>query len=282
MTIIRDMPEDKYHAHPALGSTDLKRALRSLGHFKYARENPDTNETPAKRDGKILHCCILDPHTFDSRYVVLPEDAPSDLRRFRNAKKPSDDTLHSIAWWDAWEAANPGREIITAPEYERYMRCSDAVRKHPELRGYFDGPGDNELTMMATDPETGLQVKCRFDRRTVIGNFKVGLDPKSCMDARLRAFQRDAASYSYFLSAAYYLDVAAMAGEATDLFLLIAFEKEAPYGVKVYEPDDDSLAYGREQYRKALALIKHAQETDEYPTYDTSIEVLSMPGWAKE
>src|SRR5687768_7626953 len=103
-TIIRGLPDDDYHAHPAFGNSDLKMIrTRSPAHYRYKKDNPEP-ATPAKRDGRILHCAILEPHLFSKKYAVLPADAPADLRRFREAKKPSDDTLAAIAWWDEWTA----------------------------------------------------------------------------------------------------------------------------------------------------------------------------------
>lgn len=287
--IVRGMSDTEYHAHPALGSTDLKNALRSPAHFQANRRAPTEEETAAKRDGKILHTCILEPHTFDAKYAVTPPDAPSDLRRFRNAKTPAADTLASIAWWDAWDATNPGKAIIKADLYESCRRIAEAVRTHPALRGYFDGPdGEAELSMFATDPETGLPVKCRNDWRKIITSYRVVLDMKSCEDARPDPFSRNAFSYGYFLSDAYYTDVNEWAGEPIDLFLLVAFEKEnatlydpGHFPIKVYEASPRGMELGRAQYRKALSLVKHCADMREYPAYDTEVEVLEPPTWAK-
>lgn len=72
------------------------------------------------------------------------------------------------------------------------------------------------------------------------------------------------------------------AGIPLDLFLFIAFEKEDPFGVKVYEMSEDDLEYGRRLYRPALNGYAECLKTGEFPGYDDSIEVLTRPAWAKE
>jgi exodeoxyribonuclease VIII len=291
-TIIRGMPDDQYHRHPAYGSTDLKRALRSPAHMLAAKRAPQV-ETPAKRDGKILHTCILEPQVFDSKYIVLPEDAPArPTDAMREAVKKgtaNDSSVHRVGWWEAWDANNTAKTIITHELYEECRRISEAVREHPELRGFFSAAGgEAEQSVFAIDPETGLAVKCRNDYRIHFPGARIVLDLKSCNVADTEAFQRDAWNYGYFLSAAHYTDVNAWAGEPIDTFMLIAFEKEdatcfdaGHFPLKIYEVGQRGIDIGRAQQRRALALVKHCAEVGEYPAYDTEIEVLDPPSWAK-
>jgi len=281
MPIIEQMDEQEYRSHPSVANSDLTTFRRSPAHLIARRETPD-KVTPAKLDGRALHCAILEPDDFLSRYCVLPADAPKDQRHHRGAAKPAPATLASIDWWDNWTASNGNRIILTAEDYDSKMRVAANVREHPALKAYFDTPGQSEVSLFANDPETGTGVKARPDRIVTIGGYRVMLDPKSTDDARADAFSRSAYTYSYFQQAAFYTDVSCWCGQEIDLFLFIAFEKEAPYGVKVYEVSDDDLEFGRRQYRKALDAYAACVNADEFPCYSTDIEVLTRPAWAKE
>lgn len=281
MTIIFDMPEAEYRAHPAIANSDLTSVRRSPGHLLARRRNPE-EVTPAKLDGRALHTAILEPQLFMQRYCVMPADAPRDLRHHRNAKSPSPDTIASIRWYDDWEAANAGRVTLPADKYERFMAVAENIRSHPDLKPYFDAPGESEVSVFAEDPVTGLSVKCRIDRRVKISNFRIALDPKSTEDPRPDAFSRSAYAYDYFKQCAFYTDVCEWAGEPLDLFLFIAFEKEDPYGIKVYEASQDDIDFGRRQYRRALDTWAECVKNDDFPVYNTGIEVLTRPAYAKE
>jgi exodeoxyribonuclease VIII len=283
MTIIHDMPEAEYHAHSALGNTDIGIIRnRSPAHYIARKAAPD-KDTPAKLDGRALHCAILEPGKFMQRYSVAPSNAPRDLRHLRDAAKPSDSTRASIAWWDNFDAANAGRILLMQDDYDNKMRVADAVREHPELKGYFDAPGgQSEVSVFATDPETGVGVKCRQDYRVQLGGYTVVLDPKSTEDARAANFQKSAWNYNYFQQNAFYTDVSEWADAKIDLFLFIAFEKEAPYGVKVYEVAEQDIEFGRRSYREGLNIAAECYRTGIWPIYDEGIEVLTRPGWAKD
>lgn len=280
--IIRlDVPESEYRAHPYVANSDLSVVRRrSPAHAVVKREEPSP-DTPAKLDGRALHCAILEPNDFARRYCAKPADAPRDLRHHRNAKSPSPDTLFSIRWWDDFEAANAGKIILDQADIDEKLFIADRIRSHPRLRGFFDAPGVNEASLFAHDPETGAGVKARHDRRVVIGGYRVCLDPKSTEDARADAFMRSAYNYDYFQQAAFYTDISEWCGEPLDLFLFIAFEKVRPYAVKVYEVQANELSFGREQYRIALNTWAECVKNNEFPGYDDDIEPLPLPSYAK-
>lgn len=279
--IIFDMPEDAYRADPAIAQSDCAIIARSPAHLLARRRNPE-KVTPAKLDGRALHTAILEPSSFMDRYVVLPEDAPRDLRQHRDAKTKSPSTVASIEFWDAWDADNAGRITMDAADYRLKQATAEAIRTHPELAGYFNAPGNSEVSIFTTDPVTGLRVKARIDRLAMLNNLRFALDPKSTEDAREEAFQRSALAYGYFRQAAFYLDVCEWAGIPLDAFLFIAFEKDDPFGIKVYEVSEDDIEYGRRIYRRALDTWAECVRNNDFPAYDTNISVLTRPRYAKE
>jgi hypothetical protein len=66
-------------------------------------------------------------------------------------------------------------------------------------------------------------------------------------------------------------------------FFFIAVEKEAPFNVEVYELDEESISIGRAAYLADIETYKKCLETDNWHGYteDKSINILSLPKWAK-
>ena len=277
------VPEKTYLDLTHASRSDLQLILRSPAHYYAARRDPDRpvdDNTPAKRAGKILHTCILEPDKFDKRFVVVPEDAP---RRpsitQRNAKNPSGDTLFAIDWWDSFNHNNQDREIIGSDEWDKYHKISKAVRTHPEISGWM-AEGYAEVTIIAKDEETGLLCRARPDFVTALNQMTIMLDLKSAEDARPDAFMKSAWNYGYFHQHIWYRDCFEKAtGAPPDLFLLAPFEKEPPYAVKLYEPAEDSLERASQDNRRALRLLADCLEKNQWPSYSTDIERLHMPAW---
>jgi exodeoxyribonuclease VIII len=282
---VYNMLESEYRAAPAVANSDLKHIRRSPAHYWAARLDPDREpekDTPSRIAGRALHCCILEPHTFAEKFVFVPEDAPKDLRHLRDAKNKGDSTIASIQFWDAFEASVAGRCIIDRATTVIVQHAAERIRNHPELIGYLQ-QGTAEESIFATDPVTGEPVKIRTDWRTELAGMRVIIDLKSTEDARPDPFSRIAYSYGYFAGAAYYCDVHEWAGLGkVDLYLLAAFERDSPNAVKIYEVRDEELQRGRLQYRAALNLFHHCRTNDEWPAYDTAIEPLLFPSWAKD
>lgn len=281
--IYHDVPEETYHALTHASRSDLQLILRSPAHYYAARLDPERapdEDTPAKRAGKILHTCILEPDEFANRFVIVPENAPRRPTSVqRGAKNPSGDTLFAIDWWDSFEASTQGKEIIKSEEWDKYHKISKSVRSHPELAGWM-AEGHSEVTVIAKDPETGLLCRARPDFLTILGELTIMLDLKSAEDARPDAFMKSAWNYGYFHQHIWYRDCFEWAtGAPPDLFLLAPFEKEPPYAVKLYEPAEDSLERARRDNRRALQAMAECLQTGRWPSYPTDIERLHMPAW---
>lgn len=84
--------------------------------------------TDAMNEGSLLDCLLFEPHLLDERFYVIPDDAPrrpSSVQR--NAKKPSDETLKSIAFWDAVEEESKGKITVSPSQMESAKHLSDCV-----------------------------------------------------------------------------------------------------------------------------------------------------------
>ena len=257
-------------------ATGMKHMLRSPAHFKHYIEGEDDKDTPAKTFGRMFHCASLEPDVFAKTYVVLPENAPRDLRRFRDAKKPSVETLTSIEWWDKWEADNRGKVMVSRADYDKSQFMGDSVRAHPVAAGLLAG-GHREVTMRWADEETGIACKLRADLYEP-GEFM--MDLKSCMDASEEGFARAIAGYKYDMQGAHYLDGVRANSDRIKWFIFLACESTAPFVCQPYVLNVDAEERGWKLRQKAIKRQAECLRTGQWPGYSDSIKEISLPTWA--
>jgi hypothetical protein len=92
------------------------------------------------------------------------------------------------------------------------------------------------------------------------------------------------ANYRYHAQEAFYTDGYRFAnpGEFADelSFIFVAVEKEAPFGVAVYELDQEAVNIGRALYKRNLETYVRCRAANEWPAYPNEVQTLSLPKWA--
>jgi exodeoxyribonuclease VIII len=214
--IYAGISNEDYHAGPGISKSGLDLVARSPLHYWQGYLNPrrdQREETAAMRLGTAIHTMILEPDTFRSRYALIPAEAPRRPTVTQlNAKKPSEDTLTAIAWWEEFDARNADKTIISADDYATVQAIAVGVWGSPLAKAIFKG-GVAEQSVFWTDPETGVLCKCRPDWLCEPNPNYAILDLKSAADAGPDGFMRSAYNYGYHRAAAWYLDgVEAAAG----------------------------------------------------------------------
>ena len=249
----------EYHAGPGISCTGLKKIAVSPAHFKYG----DFKQTAAMAMGSATHSAILEPDSFAKQYVTLP--AGKDRRS---------------AEYKALCAAHGTDNVLVSADASQISAMQLAVRANPVANKWlYQEQGRNELSVYAKDPETGILVRCRFDRLLDRG---FSPDLKTTTDASPRGFSNAIAKYGYAFQAAFYLDTYFWAtGQRLESFGFIAVESKAPYNVMCYRLDDESIEVGRGQYRSALNTYANCLETGVYEGYDgASVEqLIGLPNW---
>lgn len=278
----KNIANSAYHGGNGISKSGLDLIGKSPLHYWAAYLDPDRPErveTPAMELGTAIHSAVLEPDKFATDYVVLPADAPRKPTAVqRNAKKPSDDTVAAIMWWDAFNEEHKDRRIIDADDYESIVAIQRNVRNHPAARVLLDG-GEAELSMFWEDSETGVLCKCRPD----FMNYKqnVIVDVKSTEDASPAAFMRSVVNYGYHVQAAWYLDgVKAATGTAPKAFIFAAFEKSRPHATAFYYADPEMIEIGRKLYRERLAVYAQCLASNLWPGYPETLQAISLPVWA--
>lgn len=250
------MTNEEYHAHPAIGSSDLKTILDCPARFRF-RQTQDQEQTDALKFGSAFHAAVLEPDLFISDFAVYP-----NINRLTKAGKKE---------YAEFCEANADKTIIKADQHFDCTQMADKIRR--AIPRAFEDAIAIEQPLFWYDDDTGVHCKCKPDL------FTAGLciDPKTTTDASPEGFSKSVVNYKYHLSAAYYLDGLKANGYDIDKFILVAIEKKEPYLFGTYILDWEFIEAGRELYKQALRIYADCEGSGEWPEYGTT--TLTKPGW---
>lgn len=198
-------------------------------------------QTDAMIFGTLVHAMVLESETVWDSFILLPADAPKKPTSAQiNAKKPSEDTLKQIAWWENFGRIAMGKTIIDADEFARAEKMRDALLKN-RISSYF-------LNRME-HPEYKFEMK--IDNFNFIGfidgyhtkSFK--FDLKVVQDANPKIYQRDAIKNGIHLQAAIY----DMVGNQVPFFVIAI---DHSHNISVNEISPELMAYGKQELSRLL------------------------------
>lgn len=86
--------------------------------------------TKAMDEGTLLDCLLFEPHTFDSRFFVVPGDLKKPTKAQIEAKKPSPETLQQIERYNAIQDQIGDRISITQEQLKESQGIAEAVRNN--------------------------------------------------------------------------------------------------------------------------------------------------------
>ena len=219
------MTFEDYAKIKAINFSTLKEARKSLMHYRYRLANP-IEDTPRLAIGRATHTAVFEPDRFLLDYALFTGS-------IRKGKV-----------WEAFKAANEGRTILKADEYETCLAIRDAVRSHPVAGPALTPPGEAEKVITWIDIRTGLKCKARLDW------YRPGLlcDLKTTTDIDARRFGSLAERMSYHCQMAFYHDGLAALGLDAPLPKIVAVEAAEPHDVAVFAVNEDALWAGQKQY----------------------------------
>jgi hypothetical protein len=271
--IFRNVPADVYHrrALDIVNCGGLKVLIedtpRHYHHFIHS-DDEDIELSDALAFGQALHCAILEPEVFAGSYRFLPKNAPKDLRRFRDADKPSQATLDSIAWWDAWEAETAGELRSLELEDNGFVIAA----------GELIDECEKEVTIYWIDEETGLYCKARADLWAEELSF--GGDLKSCLRASKEAFGRVIFQRFYHVQAAHYCEGFRALGKPLEKFTFFPMEKRAPNVCASYDCTPADWERGFTLRQRAMRTLRRCLDTNTWPGFTRRVEPCPMPAFA--
>jgi len=211
--------------------------------------------------GQALHVAVLEPELFKQDYLLLPEVKDRRASAYKEAVKTHDADL-----------------TLIGHEANYIAGMQESMSNNQTVSARLKAAGRSEVSVITTDPETGVAVRCRFDR---LSDLNEATDLKKTQDARAPAFSRSVANYTYHVQQAFYSDVWEWeTGEKLKDFLFCAVEEKLPHAAMLYQLDDEAVEYGRKLYREALNYYAECLNKDIWPAYSEEVEMLSLPTWA--
>lgn len=277
---------DAYHSGPGVSNTILS-AMADCPAYCYAMHiAPDRPPRPQREwmlTGPLAHCAVLEPHAMESRYVVVPDDAPRRPTKAQlNAKKPSPDSMAAMDWWASFNATTEGREVVSAEQYSATQSQLAAVLAVPELVALLSS-GEAEQSAYWTDKDTGLLCRCRPDWTHPDDAESVTLlDLKTAADVSPDGFAKSMARMGYHRQAAFYSKGYAKAsGKRVNNFIFGAVSKTYPFIAQAYILSAEDMQQGAEEIDELLSLYAHCKQSNSWPTYGNGLVQLAMPAWAR-
>jgi hypothetical protein len=254
---MRSMPFAEYQQIQAVNWSSLKHMERSPKHYQFERV-PPPSETRAMVKGRAGHTAVLEPELFPSEYVVFPGA--------RRAGKE----------WDAFEAANWDRTILSAKEHGAALALAESVRNHPVAGPLLTG-GVSEQVIEWVDEETSLPCKARIDHLKAM----VLTDLKTTATIERRRFQTTAYNLRYHGQTAFYRRGLRAHGIDPEIWL-VAVESAPPFDVAALFVTEDELAVGDELVSRLMLRLVECEATQEWPGSCPNGDRFTLPGWAYE
>jgi len=258
--------EADYHAWNAMSSTVLKLFDRSPAHAREQMLNP-SEETAAKAYGSAIHTAVLEPEEFEKRYILSPFENQRRLKR-------------DAETWAEFDEGRKGRAVLRPSEWEGCHEIQEQVYRHPLASKLLTQAARKELSITWDCPHTGLRCKARLDAFTEYAGWTVAVDVKStASDARRDAWERAVSTFDYHIQAGFYMNGLDVLAPMERRWFWIVFEKDAPYGCRVYEIAEGALRLGRRRADEFMQLYKVCVDSGEWSNYPTELEIAGLPPW---
>ena len=257
------IPADKlsntgYHAKKDhISSSDVKMVhSKSLAHWKAKTYS----SSPVYDMGTAVHAMVLE----DGKGVVRGPE-----------------TRRGKAWTEAYEEAQANDQtLLTAADYDLARNIADSVLFHPVGQRMAGPTTVNEASFFATDPETGLKIKCRpdsyWDAKGVL------YDLKTCQDASPRGVAKDMIAYNYAIQQAFYMHCLEQAGYEASQFVFVHVEKTGGHAVSTNIIHEEYLDWAKGEMHMTLRKIAKANEAQKWDTgWSDQTNVIDLPRWLR-
>lgn len=247
------MPNEVYHAHPAISKSGLDLIHRSPAHYQYGAKRASTR---AMEIGTAIHCAILEPERFTSEYVLLRDVKDRRASEYRKAKE-----VHG------------GEYVLTGSEADNVAGMQESVRSQ-----YAIPVGTAEVSLFAVCEVTGVPVKCRYDLLTDDAH---AIDLKKTQDSSRDAFAKSVYNYRYHVQDAFYRYVYRLVyGRPLESFTFLAVEEQPPHVAMPYTLGEETREIADSEAMQDLARYAECMETNDWPGYERTDEPLEIPAWA--
>jgi len=257
-------PEQQYRADPGVNFSTLKLMARSPAAYRHGY-SADDGDTASRAVLRLIHAAVLEPHTIDRDFFVIPDDV-------RRSPKIT--------------AEAAGRTVVKAADLATAQAMAAAVAAHPVAGPMLARvPADHrEVPIAWVDAPTRLRCKGRLDALDLREWSATVIDLKTVRSCAPREIARMAANMHWHVQAAHYAagvrEVYGLTDDAVDAVLIVV-EQAAPHDVGVYRLTPDGALWAGEVTRRAwLTRLAECAEARTWPGACPAEQELELPGWA--
>jgi hypothetical protein len=239
----------EYYTSPLINASTLKKFTGELDPqiAKHQLLHP-APPSDAMALGSLVHSLIEhEGELNDDEFAV----SPYPNFRTKEARQWKQDMLET------------GKRLVDAATINKAQTMRNAILKQAPS-WMFKGDYEDEKAYY------GDKFKCLVDRAHFTQN--AAIDWKTSSAVSSGQFIRDAIKYGYFLQAAFYLHVTGLKE-----FWFVAVSTVEPYPVWTFKVGPQALAYGKQQWEKALANLESSVGFQA-----GKWEELDAPSWFKD
>lgn len=256
--VIHGLPFDGYKEIDAVNFSTLKNIARSPA--AYLRSKNEDSPTKSMDIGRAAHCKILEPELFEETYVMY-------------------DGTRRGTEWGIFRDDHSDKNILNRTEMNKVIGMAHAARVHPKAGVIFsDSSAMPEVTIVWTDPNTGIKCKARLD--WVQNDCLVDL--KTAKDPHPKHFSRSAENLRYFTQFAFYAHgYHVVTGDRLPM-KCVAVGNSKPYEVVDYALDNSVMNHGNTEFVAMLELLRDCAEANSFPGInEDKTALLIAPDWSK-
>lgn len=266
--IVLGLDEALYHSGPELSSTGAKLILKAPALFRYRMQHPQSSKTEFVV-GTAAHKKVLG---VGAKVAVIPENMLGSNGAIN--------TTEAKAF--VQKARSAGQVPIKQSVADEVDAMAESVLAHREARMLLEQMGDPEVSVFATDPETGVRMRARFDfAPNFIQSDPYFIDLKTIgTSADAETFAKQVADMGYDVQQEHYTHTYGLAtGDFSGRMKFIVVEKHAPYLVAVHELSHEFGEIGAARAKHARNLFAEATASGFWRGYEDDPLPLQPPLW---
>jgi hypothetical protein len=170
--------------------------------------------------------------------------------------------------------------MVSAAERQNLDGMAESISHHKYARRLVESKtAQFEVSGFFKDLGTDLPCKIRPD--VLDKSLNVISDFKGMIDASWDEFSKKIFNYGFHISAAWYrYGHQVIEGHDCD-FVIIACEKEPPYGVNTFLMRGRSMKAAEEKIANVMGPLAECFNTGKWPSYDQILREPDVPGWVK-
>lgn len=264
----QDISNEEYHGDREYKSSSaLKLILKDPREYykKYVMGESEPLKSDSLNVGSYAHTVILEPHLLDEEYAI-----------WTGSRRSGKD-------WEEFKELNSGKTIITSSQkylvdqmIKNYEEAHVVIGEHGNekdvpVSSFFSGGKAEETLCGEID---GYKVKVRTDYRQEFEDYGIISDLKTTGNsiAKKEEVAETCEYWNYPLSAALYVDLLTQVTGKPHDFYFVFLSKTGSKECKIFKASESFLERGRQDYLKAIELLKEAEKTGIY--FENKIETL--------